>query len=296
VSFGFVRGTGSLVATAAPIIDGFVMSGQSNDFHPGRGKTGTLAAVPYAYNVAVDHDSGTDFISLVGKTGLTGGDDYTFGLDLYQLGFSPLLINLCAGSTTADDWLTPGGVGDILIAWLRPLLVKAKALYPGARWRWHHVRNQGTSDMRVYSLSFQQLWSSRSVTWHNKIQDEIRAVFGATAVVDKFVVQSFTGLTLSYFNNPTAHTSEIATQQSTYVAGDTDRIVQVEEVGYYDPDGAHMTDGTLGGYDVLGHRLTEHVAPIIAVTAPIADAPTPVTVRRPRLPQRLLRSLLSRKR
>lgn len=293
MSFGNFRGSGSLVAAARPIIDGFVMTGQSNAFHPGAGAIGNLAAVPYAYNNYTNSDSGSNFVPLVGKAGTTGGPDYTFGLGLYQLGFQPVLITLCAGSTYSTDWLTGVADGDTLIAFLRSMLPKAKALYPGALWRWHHVRNQGTTDQRSAFLVVHQAWAGNAALWHNRVQDEVRAVFGAAAVVDRFAVQSFTGMSLSYFNNPTAHTSEIASQQLAYLGGNASRRVQVEEAGYYEGDGVHHTDA---GYIVLGQRMVTCCAPIIADTDPIADVPLVGGPRRVRLTRQQLTRLLARRR
>jgi hypothetical protein len=301
-----IRGTGALSAVAPLVIDHFINTGQSNTQHDGRGPVGTLAAVPYAWDTLSASNSGGGYVSLLGKTGASGGPDYSFGLTLFQAGINAEITTVCAGSTFYNDWYVGSSEGDYcfakLVAFMQLSRAKHGTIWPASTLhRFHHTRDQGTTDQRVNNLTYQQGWAAGANLWHARVQAAVDQVWGPGHPVDKMVVQQCTGLTLSGpgtgdcpFSNSAAHTSTIADQNLTYVSGDTTRRVQQEETNYYDPDVVHCTDN---GYDVRGRRLTAAWLPILdgQPAYPISGAAQTIAAR-PRIPQRLLRPLLARKR
>jgi hypothetical protein len=311
MSFGSMRGTGALAAVAPIIIDHFIQSGQSNDQHTGRGPVGSLSAVPYAWDTFGDTNSGGGYVNLVGKTGSSGGPDLSLGQTLYAAGINAEITNVCAGSSSYDDWLIGHQYGDYafaaLVAFMRLSFAKHGTVWPAnTLHRFHHCRDQGTTDQRVNSLPYQQLWASRANSWHARVQAAVDLVWGPGHPVDKLVVQQYTGLTLSGagtgncpFSNSAAHTSEIATQNLAYVGGDTSRLVQMEEasvggVPYYDPDGVHRTDT---GYVICGQRQAAAWLPILE-SQPAYPVSVPVLTgaARPRFTKQQIMRLLARKR
>lgn len=279
-----------------------VHTGQSNSSHPNRGETGTIADWPYLFDsLDTDDNSGGVWIPMVGKGVHTGGYDYTIARLLKAAGVTGATINLTAGSTHANEWPSSepsADEGRRLLDTFDVALGSLAAQFPaGVDFGFYHLRNQGTTDARVNNLQYQTGavpgtvingevvnspqtypgWAAFAELWHQDLISHIVSAGFSAGSFPRIVVQSFTGLTLT-FHTPAIQRQELIWSGGTPDANDSlvgsgPQCVQLEDAAGYDAaDGAHMvsaactiTTGALPGVYSGGgyHWAGTVIAPII---------------------------------
>lgn len=268
-----------------------ISSAQSNGLYPGRGESGTISEIRYTY------DSHTVISAswgpLVGNNGgggtATGGYDITVGRMLREAGYRNIaIINLTAGSTFYNEWMPaePGaGEGRALLDFFDIALSGLRSQFPGWNtFRFLHIRNQGTTDMRSNNLQYQTGlpsgslyggtsvgagtypgWSGGADVWHAALQEHLVSA-SFSPLLPKFCVMNYTGLSSAFF------TPAIQRQQVKWVGGPFDAVntssigshphlIKTEDSNAFDIDGVHMLSasctisGTVyrgGGYHWVG--------------------------------------------
>jgi hypothetical protein len=146
--------------------------GQSNcwGINPGGSGSQTLAAVRY-------------YACLIGTTPAltatlddlndTHGKDFEFGKYLNDRGWNIIIVNVCRGSTYANDWIPGGtyytpGIAEVSRAW-----GLIQAAFPGDKFIHHHVTDQGEEDIRYPTSGVPSLWASNEAQSHSALLSTI---------------------------------------------------------------------------------------------------------------------------
>jgi hypothetical protein len=204
-------------------------TGQSNAHGNKPGEAVNTPEVDYYDTLLGETDPApsTTFHPLHGTGATTGhtdgdnhGSDSTIGKLLVAAGYRVALINLSRGSTFAYSWIPADperGVteGNTWAPWVSESAnawALLQAQYPNATFRHVHIRDQGTSDMR---LPLTGGWPAIVGRWAEDTQivhDSLEALVGQT--VPKICWMSSINLTQAGESGPTAnHTAAIRAQQ-----------------------------------------------------------------------------------
>lgn len=254
---------------------------QSNGVYPGRGSVYSNAAVKlFFYNPTSGDTSGDVWVDMVGATVNHGGYMATIVAGLIAAGVPASSIRVeeyTYGSSAYNRWnpLGPYLAPDIL-AHRATALAGLRDTSPGETdFRFIHIRNQGTTDMQIDNLSYQQGWAAGTDLWHEALEAQ-NVANGFRRFTAKICVKCFSGLDLSY------QRPAVERQQLTWVGGmplaDTSligrhpRLVETEDARAFDADGTHgkaaavVIDGVTypgGGYHWMGTKILPAVLGII---------------------------------
>lgn len=151
--------------------------GQSNCFgiHPGGPGNQTLSVVPY-YDVLLP-GSIPDLTQVLHDLDDTHGYDFELGKALYNAGYNPIIVNVCKGSTYANDWIPGGSYYAAGIAEAQRAWTFIQAAYPSDVFVHHHVADQGEEDIRYPTSGIPALWASNFAQSHAGLASSLGITF-----------------------------------------------------------------------------------------------------------------------
>jgi hypothetical protein len=224
--------------------------GQSNNYgtNPGGSGSQTLAAVDY-YDVLLPSTTPA-LTQVLHALDDTHGKDFELGKALNAAGYKTIIVNVCKGSTYANDWIPGGtyyaaGIAEMQRAWT---LIQAK--YPGDTFIHHHIADQGEEDARYPTSGIPSLWASNFAQSHAGLASSLGITFSKIWI----------NKTHSTLNNGTPGLySTLVNSLQLQAAGSASHFLDRD--GYdWEPGGLHLTTA---GYIQNGQALA---AMIIAGT------------------------------
>lgn len=216
--------------------------GQSNNWgtNPGGSGSQTLSAVPY-YDVLLPSTT-PPLTQVLHDLDDTHGKDFELGKALYAAGYRPIIVNVCKGSTYANDWIPGGtyyaaGIAEMQRAW-----TLIQAAYPNDKFIHHHIVDQGEEDARYPTSGIPSLWYSNFVQSHNGLASSLGITFSKIWV----------NKTHSTLNNGTPGLySTLVNSLQLQAAGSASHFLDRD--GYtWEPGGLHLTTA---GYIQNGQEL-----------------------------------------
>jgi hypothetical protein len=244
-------------------------TGQSNAHGNKPGEAVNTPEVDYYDTLLGETDPmpSTAFHPLHGTGATTGhvdgenhGSDATIGKILHAAGYKVVLINLSRGSTFAYSWIPADperGVveGNTWAPWVSESAnawALLQALYPDASFQHVHVRDQGTSDMRLPTTAGYPEIVARWAEDTQIVHDSLEALVGAS--VPKICWMSTILLTQSGTSGPVANwVNEIRAQQEAWcpaqwrIYADDNNVVEYDSAEY-----THLTGP---GYAQMGELI-----------------------------------------
>lgn len=251
----FTQQGSGLYTPPPPVIGQLIYdSGASNTWGPNAGQTGVTSGALYWDTDATPGGSGitSTFWHNLHGTGVHishgPGRSLAGGL-IGQPGYEALaLMTIACGSSLYTDWQ----IGDPKYNAVKAATQAALALLPAAfpqvtSWQIRQIRNQGSSDMRVNNLAYQQGWAAGQASWTTALKNDIFSVWSGVPHTWKpdLLIQQCTDITGAFFVS-----QGVIPQQ--YIYTDADHVVNCDpsQGVAYEADFVHYTmpgNITVGG-------------------------------------------------